>query len=115
MYKAIAIYQTCYTLGNDVDFNSTMHTVTIAAGDNSTTVNITVIDDDIVEADEMFYITLSLPSSLNGAGVVLPSNNAIASAAGVIIDTNSELYCCIDISRYCIAGEFGKGKAWRIC
>ena len=93
MYKAIAIYQTCYTLGNDVDFNSTMQTVTITAGANSTTVNIPVIDDDIVEADEMFNITLSLPSSLNGAGVVLANDNDIVSATGIVIDTTSESYC----------------------
>ena len=70
-----------------------MHTVTIAAGANSTTVNISVIDDDIVEADEMFNITLSLPSSLNGAGVVLANDNDIVSAIGIIIDTTSESYC----------------------
>ena len=70
-----------------------MHTVTIAAGANSTTVNISVIDDDIVEADEMFNITLSLLSSLNGAGVVLANDNDIVSAIGIIIDTTSESYC----------------------
>ena len=70
-----------------------MHTVTIAAGANSTTVNISVIDDDIVEADEMFNITLSLPSSLNGAGVVLANDDDIVSATGIIIDTTSESYC----------------------
>ena len=109
------LFQHIITLGNDVDFNSTMQTVTIFNGTFSTTVNIPVIDDDIVEGDEMFNITLSLPSSLNGAGVVLASDNAIASTTGVIIDTNSKLYCCTDISRYRIAGKFGRGKALQIC
>ena len=81
------------TLGNNTDFNSTMQTVAIAAGSNSTTVNIPVIDDAIPEGDEMFNITLSLPSSLNGAGVVLANNNDIVSATGIIIDTTSESYC----------------------
>ena len=71
-----------------------MQTATIIIGTNSSTVNIPVIDDDIAEGDEMFNITLSLPSSLNGAGVVLASDNDIVSATGVIIDTTSELYCC---------------------
>ena len=92
-----------------------MQTATITNGTNGTTVNIRVTDDDIVEGDEMFNITLSLPSSLNGAGVVLASDNAIASTTGVIIDTNGKLYYCIDISRYHIAGKFGRGKAWQIC
>ena len=87
------LFQHITTLGNDVDFNSTMQTVTIINGTNSTTVNIPVIDDDIVEGDEMFNITLSLPSSLNGTGVVLASDNDIVSATGIIIDTTSESYC----------------------
>ena len=96
------LFQHITTLGNDVDFNSTMQTVTIINGTNSTTVNIPVIDDDIVEGNEMFNITLSLPSSLNGAGVVLANDSDIVSATGIIIDTTiiinttSESYCRTD-------------------
>ena len=96
------LFQHITTLGNDVDFNSTMQTVTIINGTNSITVNIPVIDDDIVEGDEIFNITLSLPSSLNGAGVVLANDNDIVSATGIIIDTTiiinttSESYCRTD-------------------
>ena len=56
--------------------------------------NIPVTDDDIAEGDEMFNITLSLPSSLNGAGVVLASDNDIVSATGIIIDNNYSESCC---------------------
>ena len=65
-----------------------MQTVTIAAGTNSTTVNIPVSDDGIPEGDEMFNITLSLPSLLNGARVVLANDNAIVTATGIIIDSS---------------------------
>ena len=82
------------TLGNNTDFNSIMQIVAVAAGSNSTTANISVIDDDIPEGDEMFNITLSLPSSLNGAGVVLANNNDIVSATGIIIDNNYSESCC---------------------
>ena len=76
-------------LGNNyTDFNSTIQTIAIAAGTNSTTVNISVNDDDIQEGDEMFTITLSLPPSLNGAGVVLANDNVIVSATGTIIDSS---------------------------
>ena len=87
------MFQHITTLGNDVDFNSTMHTVTIFNGTNSTKVNIPVTDDDIAEGNEMFNITLCLPSSLNGAGVRLANDNNIVSATGIIIDTTSESYC----------------------
>ena len=80
-----------------------MQTATIINGTNSTTVNIPVIDDDIVEGNEMFNITLSLPSSLNGAGVVLANDNDIVSATGIIIDTTSESYCHTNaLSAYCL-------------
>ena len=88
-YKILlAIYYTA--LGNNTDFNSTMQTVTIVAGTNSTTVNIPVNEDDIPEGNEMFTITLFLLSSLNGAGVVLADDNDIVSATGIIIDSSSE-------------------------
>ena len=65
-----------------------MQTVTIVAGTNRTTANIPVSRDNIPEVDEMFTITLSLPSSLNAAGVVLVNNNTIISATGIIIDSS---------------------------
>ena len=67
-----------------------MQTITIVAGTNSTTANIPVNRDDVPEGDEMFNITLSLPSSLNGAGVILANDNAIVSATGAIIDSTSK-------------------------
>ena len=94
-----------------------MQTVTIAAGTNSTTVNIPVNDDGIPEKDEVFNITLSLPSSLNGAGVVLANDNAIVSATGTIIDS-SECYCCTDIYvaiMYCKATNFQAQSFQGLC
>ena len=46
------------------DFDSTMQTVTIIAGTNSSMVNIPVFNDNIVEKDETFIMSLSVPSSL---------------------------------------------------
>ena len=46
------------------DFNSTMQTITIIAGTNSRTVKIPVFNDNIVEEDETFIMSLSVPSSL---------------------------------------------------
>ena len=69
-----------------------MQNIKIVAGTNSTTVNISVNDDDIPEGDEMFTITLSLLSSLNDAGVVLANNNTIVSATGIIIDSSESYY-----------------------
>ena len=76
-------------LGND--FNPETQTVTIVAGTNSSMVNIPVTDDDIVEGDETFSMSLTVPSSL-GPGI---TNGTITSATVFIIDTSSELYYII--------------------
>ena len=70
------------------DFDSTMQTVTIIAGTNSSTVNIPVTNDNIVEGDETFIMSLSIPSSLGPEIVTGP----ITSATVTIIDTTGE-YC----------------------
>ena len=74
------------TLGNNIDFNSTTQTVTIFAGTNSSTVNITLQDDDIPERDEMFNISLAVPPSV-GSRIVAGNRT---SALAVIIDTSSK-------------------------
>ena len=70
----------------DNDFNLTTQTVTITAGTNSSMVNIPVTDDNIVEGDETFSMSLTVPSSL-GPGI---TTGTITSAVITIIDTSSE-------------------------
>ena len=67
------------------DFNSATQTATIIAGSNSSRVNITVVDDDIVEGDETFTINLNVPVSL---GIMAGD---ITMATVTIIDTSSRL------------------------
>ena len=71
-----------FNTGND--FNTTLLFVTIPAGATNTTVRVTVTNDNIVEGDEMFSMSLNVPPSL-GPGVVAGS---ITSATGVIIDSS---------------------------
>ena len=83
-------YNFCHYLlliGNSVDFNYAMQTVTIAAGTNSSTVNITVMDDDIVEGDEMFTMTLDVLAT--SPGIIA---GAITMATATIIDSTSTLH-----------------------
>ena len=68
--------------GDNVDFNSTELTVVITAGTNNSTVNITVINDTIVEGDETFIMNLNVLSP-----GIIASNITIAHA--IIIDTTS--------------------------
>ena len=75
--------------GNDVDFNSTMQTVTIVAGTNSSTLNVTLNDDDIVEENQTFKIALLVLSSPGSK--ITP--DAMRNATGIIIDTNGKCYC----------------------
>ena len=77
-----------YTTSGDIDFNSTTQTVTIIAGTNSSAVNITLNDDDIVEDDELFNISLTVPTSSNSR---IKAGN-VTSAIGLIVDTTGECY-----------------------
>ena len=79
------------TLGDNIDFNSTTQTVTIFAGTNSSTVNITLRDDDIPEGDEMFDISLSIPPSV-GSRIVA---GTMTSATAVIIDASGKYKCIV--------------------
>ena len=64
-----------------------MQVATITAGSNSGTADIPVTDDNIVEGDETFSMSLTVPSSL-GPRII---TGAITSATVTIIDTTSEL------------------------
>ena len=74
------------------DFNTTPLNVTIPAEATNTTVRVAVTNDDIVEGDEMFSMSLNVPSSL-GPGVVA---GLITNATGIIIDSSCKYkYICL--------------------
>ena len=70
------------------DFDSAMQTVTIIAGTNSSMVNIPVTNDNVVERDETFIMSLSIPSSL-GSKI---TTGTITSTTVTIIDTSSKYF-----------------------
>ena len=74
-------------VGGNVDFISAPQTVTIIAGTNSSTIRILVVNDNIVEGNETFNMSLTIPSSL-GPGITA---GTATSATVTIIDTSSEL------------------------
>ena len=76
------------TITEGKDFNSTSLTATIPAGATATTVRVPVMSDDIVERDEMFSMSLNVPSSL-GPGIVAGS---VTSATGIIVDSTSKSF-----------------------
>ena len=69
-----------------IDFNSTPLTATIPAEATTTTVRVPVRSDNIVEGDEMFSMSLNVPSSL-GPGIVA---GFVASATGIIVDSTGK-------------------------
>ena len=75
-------------IGNNIDFDSAPQNITITAGTNSSTIQITVINDNIVEGNETFIMSLTVPTSL-GPGI---TTGAITSATATIIDTSSKIY-----------------------
>ena len=70
----------------------------ITAGTSNSTVNIAVINDNIVEGNETFNMTMSVPSSL-GPGI---TTGSITSATATIIDTSSKLHHYYIIIRSCL-------------
>ena len=71
-----------------MDYNSTPINATFTIGSTSTTVNVPVIKDNIVEELETFNITIVIPSSLKDQ-VILGN---ITNAVGNIIDNTSKKY-----------------------
>ena len=68
-----------------MDFNSATETALITAGTNSSTVNIAVTNDNIVEGDETFIMNLNVPVS---PGIVA---GTVTMATATIIDSSSKL------------------------
>ena len=73
-------------LGGNVDFDSATQNAIITAGTNSRTVIIGVTNDNIVEGDEMFTMSLNVPVS---PGIIA---GAITMATATIVDTTSKLH-----------------------
>ena len=74
----------CATIGDD--FISTSLNAIIPAGATTTTVIVPVMSDNIAEGDEVFSMSLTVPSSL-APGIVLGS---VTSATGIIVDSTSK-------------------------
>ena len=57
-------------LGGAIDYNFTSHNITFTTGVTRVTFNVTVIDDNIFESDEIFYLSItahhgSLPNGVS--------------------------------------------------
>ena len=70
-----------------MDYDSTPITATFTAGTNSTTVNVSLINDSIVEGPETFDLNFTIPSSLHGH--VIPG--AITKAIGSVTDDTGKI------------------------
>ena len=77
----------CIICNNAVDdFDSTPLIATIPAGATNTTVRVAVTNDNIVEGDETFDMSLVVPSSL-GPGIIA---GPISSATAIIKDSSGK-------------------------
>ena len=72
-----------HIVGGGVDYNSGPYNVTFPIGSTNASFNITIVDDNVLEDDEMFNI--SITSITNGHTVGTP-----AVATVTIIDTTSK-------------------------
>ena len=76
--------------GNGVDYTSTFITATFPAGINSTTVNVPVTRDNIVERNETLQLEIDVPVPAKYAVETGNRSKAVA-----IITDNSSMYCLV--------------------
>ena len=62
----LSLLLTVSFLTGDIDFNTTNQAVTFPSGITTSNVSISVFNDAIVEGDEMFDLTLTVPEIFNG-------------------------------------------------
>ena len=74
-----------------VDYDSTPINATFTAGSTSTTVNVPLTTDNIVEGPETFKLTITIPSSLSGQVML----GTIPEAIGNITDDTGKTYMLI--------------------
>ena len=74
-----------------MDYDTTPITATFIAGTNTTAVNISLINDTIVEGPETFNLTIIIPPSLSGR-VILGN---VTKATGNITDNTGKTYVLI--------------------
>ena len=60
-------------LGQDVDYGSGQHNITISAGNTNVSLNIVITDDNLFEGDEEFYLMIN--QSLSLSRIVIGSPN----------------------------------------
>ena len=81
-----------------IDYNSTPINATFPAGVNSTTVNISIFMDNIVERPEMFDLSFTIPSSLSGRVIFGTKSKAVGNiiddTSKIIFNNSPVLLCC---------------------
>ena len=80
-----------------VDFDSIPLTGSIPAGENSTTVVVPIMQDNIIERDEMFFLELQLPTAI--PGITLGSANM---TTGTITDSTGIISIFMIASIFCL-------------
>ena len=75
-------------LGGGIDYNSELYNVTFPAGVTSVSFDVMINDDNILEGNETFILTIA-NSSLNGQGFIF-TTGAYGKTIVNIIDTTSK-------------------------
>ena len=73
-------------MAGDIDFSTAPLTVTFTSGMTMNTANVIILPDTIVESNEMFDLSISVPPLFNGR---LSAGNRV-NAIGVIVDPTSK-------------------------
>ena len=82
----------CFTVGNQIDFNSIRRSVVFRDGVVIRNVSIPITDDDIVEAIENFSLSIQIQRQFSNIGVI---QGTPAMAIGLITDDDG--MCCVSM------------------
>ena len=87
--------------GQDVDYNSGPYDVIIPAGHVISSFNISIIDDNIFERHEEFYLTIDQSSSLNGVIIGSPNRTVVK-----ILENDGKCFWQLAIIVLCVLHTF---------
>ena len=76
-------------LAAPLDYASVSQVLTFSSSVTFQTMNVSIVDDNLLEIDEMFRASLALQNDTDAAGVIFQSNSTVIT----ILDEDGNLVC----------------------
>lgn len=83
----------CYVVGGGVDYTDVSTNITFFAGSTSQVLNVTLIDDNVLEPTEQFEAVIKAIHLISGQQLIPPVVlGSVTEADGDILDNDGKLY-----------------------